>query len=313
VESVLECLPPGSRVAILRLRSLGDCVLTTPALDILKRCRGDLRVAVVVEDRFRAIFEDNPDVDEIMPPESGALRKWSPRLCLNLHGGSRSGWMTAGSGARYRAGFGHYRHQFAYNVRIPRAQEILGVERTVHTAEHLASAMFYLGAPVTEIPRAKLVAQDGGPMPGAGGRGKHSDSTFAVIHPVAATPEKTWRADGFLAVAEHLKASGLEPLFIGAAGDDLSPFHSYRTLAGAPLSEIKTLLSTASLFVGNDSGPAHMAAAFGVPEVVIFGSSDPAIWGPWRTVSHVIAAPGGIGRVGDAAVLEALQRLRVPA
>ena len=48
-----------------------------------------------------------------------------------------------------------------YNVRIPRAQEILGVERTVHTAEHLASAMFYLGAPVGEIPRAKLVASAG--------------------------------------------------------------------------------------------------------------------------------------------------------
>jgi ADP-heptose:LPS heptosyltransferase len=285
------------------LRSLGDCVLTTPALDILKRCRGDLRLAVVVEDRFRAIFEDNPDVDDIMRPELGTLRKWNPLLCLNLHGGTRSACMTAGSGARYRAGFGHYRHQFVYNVRIPRAQEILGVARTVHTAEHLASAMFYLGAPVTEIPRAKLRVSAGGPAPRA----------TAVIHPVAATPEKTWRADGFLAVADYLKGSGLEPVFIGGAGDDLSQFRGYRTIAGAPLSEIKTLLSTASLFVGNDSGPAHMAAAFGVPAVVIFGDSDPAIWGPWRTVSQVIAAPGGISCVGAAQVVDALQRLRVPA
>ena len=328
MESVLECLPRGSRVAILRLRSLGDCVLTTPALDILKSCRGDLRVAVAVEDLFRAIFEDNPGVDEIMRPELAALRKWNPLLCLNLHGGSRSAWMTAGSGARYRAGFGHYRHQFVYNIRIPRAQEILGVARTVHTAEHLASAMFYLGAPVTEIPRAKLVPEEGGRGPGAGGRISEPNvrsecfprppapgirPPFAVIHPVAATPEKTWRADGFLAVAEYLKESGLEPVFIGGAGDDLSPFRRYRTIAGAPLSEIKTLLSTASLFVGNDSGPAHMAAAFGVPEVVIFGNSDPAIWGPWRTVSEVIAAPGGITRVETAQVLDALQRLRVTA
>jgi heptosyltransferase III len=311
VESVLECLPRGSRVAILRLRSLGDCVLTTPALDILKRCRSDLRVAVVVEDRWRAIFENNPDVDEILPPELAALRQWNPLLCLNLHGGSRSAWMTAGSGARYRAGFGHYRHQIVYNVRIPRAQEILGVERTVHTAEHLASAMFYLGAPVTEIPRAKLRGTDD----------RLSSSVVALlprvqtvtIHPVAATPEKTWRAEGFLAVAEYLKKSGLEPVFIGATGDDLSPFNSYRTIAGAPLSEIQGLLSTASLFVGNDSGPAHMAAAFGVPEVVIFGNSDPAIWGPWRTVSEVIAAPGGISRVETGQVLDALQRLRVHA
>jgi heptosyltransferase-3 len=45
-----------------------------------------------------------------------------------------------------------------YNVRIPRAQDILGVDRHVHTAEHLASAMFYLGVPRCEIPRARLFA-----------------------------------------------------------------------------------------------------------------------------------------------------------
>ncbi|MGA9624967.1 MAG: hypothetical protein WBQ65_10885, partial [Bryobacteraceae bacterium] len=132
-------------------------MLSTPGLEILKRSRPDLRLAVMVEDRFRAVFEGNPDVDEILPPALGALRRWRPILCLNLHGGGRSAWMTALSEARYRAGFGHFRYQAVYNVRIPRAQEILGVERKVHTAEHLASAVFYLGAPITEIPRAKLV------------------------------------------------------------------------------------------------------------------------------------------------------------
>src|SRR5690242_17279469 len=109
--SVLECLPHASRVAILRLRSLGDCVLTTPALDILKRARPDLRVAVMVEDRFRAILEGNSDIEDLLPPELGALRRFRPSLCLNLHGGTRSAWMTALSGARYRAGFAHFRHQ----------------------------------------------------------------------------------------------------------------------------------------------------------------------------------------------------------
>ena len=44
----------------------------------------------------------------------------------------------------------------------------------------------------------------------------------------------------------------------------------------------------ASLFVGNDSGPAHMAAAFGVPVVVLFGPSDPVTWAPWRTINQVV-------------------------
>jgi ADP-heptose:LPS heptosyltransferase len=297
-------LPRGSRVAILRLRSLGDCVLTTPALDILKRCRADLRVAVFVENRFREVFEDNPDLAEIHPPELAGLRRFRPQLCLNLHGGTRSAWMTELSGARYRAGFGHYRQQFVYNVRIPRAQEILHVDRKVHTAEHLASAIFFLGAPVGEIRRAKLVAGDGVPIP--------VEDASAVIHAVAATSEKTWAAAHFLAIAAHLAQSGLAPVFIGAPGDDLAPFRQYRTVQGS-LSEVKRLLACAALFVGNDSGPAHMAAAFGVPSVVIFGPSDPAIWGPWRTACEVVTSPGGMADVTPAQVLGALQRLRVPA
>ena len=316
MERVLECLPRDSRVAILRLRSLGDCVLTTPALDILKRSRPDLRVLVVVEDRFRAIFEDNPAVDEILAPGLGALRRRSPALCLNFHGGNRSAWVTALSGARYRAGFAHFRHQFAYNVRIPRAQEILGEERKVHTAEHLASAMFYLGVPPCEIPRATLVARIPQPRPGASPAGAHEqpqvlrhDGPYAVIHPTAAAPGKTWPAERFLAVAEHLRASGLEPLFIGGAQDDLSGFRAFRVVHGAPLGEIKRLLSTAALFIGNDSGPAHMAAAFGLPVVVLFAASDPVIWGPWRTASEVLSAPGGIASIETTQVLEAVARL----
>jgi ADP-heptose:LPS heptosyltransferase len=256
----------------------------------------------VVENRFRDIFQGNPDIDEILAPELAALRRFRPDLCLNFHGGTRSAWMTALSGARYRAGFGHFRQGFVYNVRIPRAQEILGVERKVHTAEHLASAMFYLGVPVTEIPRAKLVAGGVGLLACPGEQGSP-----AIIHAVAATPEKTWPAENFLAVAEHLKRSGIEPVFIGGPTDDLSPFSAYRTISGAPLTEIKSLLATASLFVGNDSGPAHMAAAFGLPVVVIFGSSDPAIWGPWRTAGEAVTAPGGIQHVPLTDVLTSVQ------
>ena len=285
--SVLEGLPRGSRVAVIRLRSLGDCVLTTPALAILKGYRPDLRVSVMVEDRFRAIFEHNPDIDEILDPGLAPVRRWRPRLCLNLHGGTRSAWITALSGARYRAGFGHFRGQFAYNVRIPRAQEIFGGERKVHTAEHLASAMFYLGAPICEVPRALLVAER--------------------------RREKTWPAEGFAALARRLQASGTEVVFIGAAGEDLAPFRGFHTVAGASLGEVKSLLASASFFAGNDSGPAHMAAAFGIPSVVIFGRSDPAIWGPWRTAAEIVTAPGGIREVTTAQVLEAFSRLRVAA
>ncbi len=297
--TVLDRLPDRGRVAVIRLRSLGDCVLTTPALDILKQSRPDLRIAVVVENRFKSVFEGNPHVEALLPPSIPALRAWEPELCLNLHGGTRSAALTAASGARIRAGFAHFRFSQAYNVRIPRAQQILGVDRVVHTAEHLAAAMFYLGARRVEIPRASLY----------GGR-RAAAKPYAVIHPIASQPDKTWPADRFLAVATQL---GIEPVFIAGPGEDLSAFQPHRAIAGAPLAEIKDLLANASLFLGNDSGPAHMAAAFGLPVVVLFGSSNIDVWRPWKTQSEALSSPDGIAAISTAQVLQALARLGVHA
>jgi ADP-heptose:LPS heptosyltransferase len=298
---VLESLPRGGRMAVIRLRSLGDCVLTTPAIALLKRPRPDLEIAVVVEDRFRAVFEGNPDVASILPPAIGPLRRWAPCLCLNLHGGGASAKLTALSGAPRRAGFAHFRYAFLYNLRIPRAQEILRVDRKVHTAEHVASAAFYLGGERGEIPRARLFAEKPAPGP-----------AYAVIHPFASEPAKTWRASGFQEIARRLEGE-LEPVFIGGAGEDLSAFARWRALAGAPLGEMKSLLSGAALFVGNDSGPAHMAAAFGLPVLAIFGNSDRDVWRPWKTDAEVLWNPAGIDAITEREVFRAIDRLRVHA
>jgi heptosyltransferase III len=306
VGSVLEALPRGGRVAIIRLRSLGDCVLTTPALEILRQFRLDLHVAIVVEDRFREIFAGNPDVDVILTPSIGALRRFRPQLSLNFHGGPRSAWMTALSGARWRAGFGHYRNQLVYNVRIPRAQEILGIARKVHTAEHLASAMFYLGAPAGEPPRAKLASQNC--FAATSGQAPH----YFVIHPFATNDAKAWPAERFLEMARRLEASGSRVMVVGGAADDFSLFGDFQRLQGAPLSTLASLLASAALFIGNDSGPAHMAAALGVPSVVLFGASDPAIWGPWRAPAEILVAAEGIHTIRAEQVIDALTRLGAP-
>jgi len=307
MSSVLERLPRNGRIAVIRIRSMGDCILTTPAISILREARPDLAIAVVVEDRFRALFDGNADVSGILPPKVSALRKWRPDLCLNLHGGGSSAVLTALSGARFRAGFAHFRFPWMYNVRIPSAQQVLGVEGKVHTAEHLASAAFYLGAARVEIPRAKLFG-------GGAQVQKAPIHPYAIIHPAAAGPPKTWPADRFRAVASRLQQSfDLQPVFIGGTGDDLSAFHEWRTVAGAPLGEIKSLIAGAALFVGNDSGPAHMAAAFGIPVVVIFGASDPVVWAPWRTQAEVLTGLDGIASVDVRQVLDALERLRVRA
>lgn len=303
----LDRLGPGSRVALIRLRSLGDCVLSTPAIHLLKQARPDLRIAVVAEDRFAAVFENHPAVDFVLPPRAGAVRRFAPALCVNLHGGTRSARLTLLSGARFRAGFEIFRPGWVYNTPVPTAQETLGISRRVHTAEHMASAMFYLGVPITEVPRAHI-----DPSPG---RSRHSpDVPYAVIHPFAATPEKTWPSDRFLELARHLERSmGLQAVFIGGPGEDLTRFQPYRTVSGAPLGEIVKLMRDAAFFGGNDSGPAHVAAAFGVPQVVVFGPSDAEVWAPWRTPAEILKAEGAIRDIPVEHAIQAVDRLRVEA
>jgi ADP-heptose:LPS heptosyltransferase len=286
---------------VIRLRSLGDCVLTTPAISLLKQFRPDLQIAVVVEDAFAPVFSGNPDIDRILAPKASDVSRFRPHLAINLHGGGTSAWITLSSRAGLRAGFAHFRFGSIYNIRIPRAQAILNVERTVHTAEHLASAMFFLGVPQREIPRAMLFATP-----------KPRPRPYVILHPMASTSDKTWASSNFLAVAEHIHRNlGLEPIFISGPAESLVAFDRYTCVSGATLEEVKSLLAGASLFIGNDSGPAHMAAAFGLPVVVLFGPSDPAIWHPWQTPSVVMTSNGDINSIQVSQVVEAIDKLPV--
>ncbi len=279
---VLEQLTHGAIVVVIRLRSLGDTVLITPALQLLRRARPDLRIAVLLDRPFVPLLEGSPDVDQLVPADPAGrlelircVRSLKPELCLNTHGGSTSAWITALSGARFRAGYGHFSKGFVYNVKIPRAQDVLGRgQAPVHTAEHHAAAIFYLGAEREEIPPASLHAD-----PPA-----QQCKPYAVFHVAAAYETKRWEQGRFLSVARYVRhRHDLQPVFVAGPGQDclLDAFPDFERRPQLSIEAMKTLMRGASLFVGNDSGPAHVAAAFGVPSVVVFGSSDAAIWGPW--------------------------------
>lgn len=283
---------------------MGDCVLSTPAISLLKKYRPDLEIGLAVEPRFQEIYANNPDISEIFEPHSRAVRAFAPRLCLNLHGGTRSARLTLLSGARFRAGFDIFRPAWIYNTPIPTTQEILGITRRVHTAEHMASAMFYLGVPIEEIPRASLYPAEG--------RSVHApENAYTVFHPMASQPEKTWPRSFYLELAKYVsRSSELEPVFIGGPGEDLSPFQMWKTVSSVPLGELARLLRDARFFIGNDSGPAHIAAAFGVPELVFFGPSDVDIWAPWKTPHQVLQATP-IEQISVDEAIRALERMRI--
>ena len=288
---ILDQLPPNASVVVIRLRSLGDTVLATPALRLLKSFRSDLSITAVVEAPLVSLLEGNPALSDVIAVSRGwaakihtarAIRHRKPELCLNLHGGSSSAWMTAASGARFRAGFVHFRPAFPYNVRIPCARQILdsGVNDAVHTAEHHASAMFFLGVPKSAVPGAMLWATPA-----------RLEKPYAVVHVGAAYATKQWPVERFRRLGFFLRqCHRIEPIMIAGPGQGelLAGLSEFPCRGGLTLRQLKNLLAGAVLFVGNDSGPAHMAAAFRVPSVVIFGSSNSSTWRPWRTRYEVV-------------------------
>ena len=303
--SLLPSLASGARILIIRLRSIGHIVLLTPALRLLKEWRPDLYTSVVVEPRFRELLDGHPDVDEVLDPGCGtgwektasrlrAVREFRRRdfsLCLNLHGGPTSTVLTSLSGARSRAGFEHFRARPVYDFLIPDARTILG-QPVIHTAEHQASAFFWLGLPRGKVPRSRLfVAADCEVWWRTKriGLGVLAGREYAMLHPTPLYATKQWTAENFARLGAYLEGeAGLVPVYTCGQGEsavldavERAAGVPIRRLEGASLGEFLAVLAGARFFLGNDSGPAHIAVALGRPSLVIFGSSSSQTWGPW--------------------------------
>jgi len=307
--SLLADLPERSRILIIRLRSIGDIVLLTPALHLLKSWRPDLVVSVLVEARFRELLEGNPDVDEILSPGEGpikaaarlsaalALRRKEFAVCINLHGGPTSRFLTKMCAARTKVGFEHFRSPRHYQILVPDARFILN-QPTLHTAEHQACAFFHLGLPRREVPRARIfvTVEDRAWWKQRRIRlGLAPGQEYALVHPTALYATKQWAVEKFAQFAADLEREmGLPPVFSCGPGEEAvldaiqhASTPAIRRLESRRLGQLAAALNEARLFVGNDSGPAHMAAALSRPLVVVFGSSSSAVWGPWpRQSSH---------------------------
>jgi ADP-heptose:LPS heptosyltransferase len=305
---LLPSLSPGSRVLFIRLRSLGDTVLSTPLYAALKAWRPDLRVAVLVEPPNDEVVRHNPDVDQVLtiPGAPGSLNSLFSRAaalreiraarfdcCINLHGGSTSAWLTLLSGSLHRVGLKSFRNTFAYTQTLD--VPIRKADGTKwHTVEYQVEWLRQLGLPEGEVPPLRVIPPPELQAPvlrHLERLGVKPDSRYAVIQPTSKFFTKEWTPEGFGEIADYLaRKHGLQVLLTGGPGEE-SRLRSVAqrcqenivVCAGVSVGELLWVLRGAKLFVGNDSGPTHLAAALGVATVVLFGSSDAEVWYPWKT------------------------------
>jgi ADP-heptose:LPS heptosyltransferase len=109
-----------------------------------------------------------------------------------------------------------------------------------------------------------------------------------VLHPGAGSGKKCWPAERFLEVAQQLKRAGRQvQVILGEVELEKWPAPQIESFERAAdvrrpqtLIELMDVIRAASAFIGNDSGPGHLAGIAGVPTVSVFGPKDPSRWRP---------------------------------
>ena len=294
------------KVLLVRLRSIGDTVLATSAVNALRRFLPDAQIDILVEDWVAPVLAEHPGLSRVIRLERNSLaarariarkiRVSGYEVVYNLHGGTTATFLTRASGARHRVGYGSYQYAKLHNHQAPSASFLWGQEKT-HSVEQQLALLGWTGVPVTDRPATQLAIPESAAfvieerLRDAKLEGKR----LALIHPAAAFATKQWAPENFARVIEHLERAGFSSVAIVGPGQD-KVLDELQNNCSAPITtfnlslpEVSALASRAKLFVGNDSGIAHMAAAVGTPSVVIFGSSNIAHWRPWsRAESEVV-------------------------
>jgi ADP-heptose:LPS heptosyltransferase len=297
------------RVLVIRLRSIGDTVLTTPSLFALRRFLPLAQIDVLLEDWVAPVFDGLDLINRVItvPKESASARARVARelrvarydVVYNLHGGTTATFLTRATGARHRVGFENYQYARLHNHVAPSPLHIWQ-RPALHSVEQQLALIGWTGVPVTDRPPTQLAVTESAlqsasdKLRAAGFEGFDRGASFALVHPTAAFDTKKWAAENFVRVAEELRLRDLTPVFVVAPNEThvasalVSQTSAPIVLNSLSLPEVTAVASRARLFVGNDSGIAHIAAAAGAPCVVIFGSSNRNHWRPWTTTPNEI-------------------------
>lgn len=305
------------KVLVVRLRSIGDTVLTTPSLIALRRFLPDAQIDILLEDWVAPVLEGFDAVDNILTVSKDSksraklankIRKTKYDIAFNLHGGTTATFFVRASGAKHRVGYKSYQYSFLYNHLLTSASDFCQKDFT-HSAEQQLALLGFVGVPVEDKPKTqltvtekalksleeKLTAETQRRRDLFGEEKLETFENLALFHPTAAFDTKQWATESFSRIAEFLKEKGLQTIAVATRKerevlDDLEKSSKVPILTfdNLTLPEITALASTSKIFVGNDSGIAHIAAAVQTPSIVIFGSSNRNHWQPWTDAPNEI-------------------------
>ncbi len=301
------------RVKRLLVRStnwIGDAVMTTPAVRAIRRNFQNAEISLLAKPWVAPVFAHSPHVDRILVYEADSrhrgtagklrlardLRRHRFDAAILLQNAIEAALITWLAGIPVRVGFDTDGRRLLLTHPVHRTREVKAIHQTGYYLAMLAGAGLRTGDPALFL---RLGEQDRrraarrlARMGVTGGRrliGINPSATFG--------PTKQWFPERFAALADRLQAAHDAVIVLfGGPGDRVLGGRIAAAMARPPvdlcgrtgLGEAMALIAACDLFITNDSGLMHVAAALDVPLIAIFGSTNPVTTGPFSARSRVV-------------------------
>lgn len=310
-------------ILIVCIRLIGDVILTTPLVGLLKEAYPDAAIDILVRKGTGEFLEKDPRVRRVLYSEKGGrgyFRQIFLRydLAINMNASDRGNLAVLFAGRRQRVGFYQggafwkdvwkrafltHALEFPENIPVARYCELVAQSLEIPVGS-LTVKVFW-----DEADEARVVDLL---------RRRNCNGPFFVVHPFARWIYKYWKFDRFAAVSDAITDRyGLQPVWTSSPSAEEKALlaDTARLCRNRPvllsgeltLNQMTCLLRRATFYLGLDTAVTHLAASTGVPMVALYGPTFTSRWFPW----HNAGDPGqscpetrGVLRRGNIVVLQ---------
>ena len=277
----------GSRILVVHQGALGDLILTLPAIKALRDALQPAWLEMMGHPWTLALISGHPYADAVMD-----INRADMAPLFQEHAPLPA--TITGHLGQFDAAFCFARSEtLAYNLRRAGIRRTFTLpsfpDRRMHAIDHHLSSLRDLGIAASPTPPLIFPPKKAQEEAKAFFRQKGWDlDAICALHPGAGSRKKAWPASRFAALGRALARGSKKLLICQGPADETITAEVLQGLAGIPylvvrdkpITELAALLSCVSLFIGNDSGISHLAAALKRPTVAIFGPTDPCVWAP---------------------------------
>lgn len=279
-----EGSPPPCKIFIIQLRRIGDCVLVAPVLDVLRGTWPEAKIHLLTEYPVPDLFAGDPRVHVVWARPQRAqlaglaesIRRERFDLVLDFQSLPITAFLAWASGA-YTVGFRKRFRGYARSVSLADHQG------SDYTADHKLDLLRAIGIQTPLVLPRLFASKDDSSWAGL------PKGPRVALVPVSPWAHKRWAPEAFAKTAKLLyDATGAVFVVAGGPGEDATLREVTKGMAGVPqamkafgrLRDLAAFLASADLFLGNDNGPRHVAAALGVPTLGYFNEINPTQWTP---------------------------------